>query len=201
MKPNLPLARGFTLIELIITVIVIGIMAAALAPLMASSLRAYDDIRGDVEVLDKLRYATERIAREVREINYSNATTSLGFNFIDPATNATYSASGMGATSMKFNRTFVDEAGTSTADVTIGNTGDSVTLNYSTSVAGTQILTDELGGTSGTPSANLSFSYRDSDGNPTTLVTAVRSVVITLTLRHNSKDYAQKTRVELKNHL
>ncbi len=69
--------RGFTLIELVISTVVIGIMAMALSPLMLSSLNAYDNTLGNLVLLDKLRYATERLAREIRGVQYaSNTSTS-----------------------------------------------------------------------------------------------------------------------------
>lgn len=175
--------RGFTLIELVIVTIVIGIMAAALSPLMLSSLRAYDATLGDVVVLDKLRYATERLAREIREVNYDSVT---GFAFTS-----------MGANSMGFTRTFYDAAGTATtATVTVGNTGTEVTLAYSTPAIAAQVLTDELGSTT-----NLAFSYLDLAGNvlATPTATTVFAVQIALTLIHNGQSYTQQTRVELKN--
>lgn len=183
MGAGMQRARGFTLIELVIVTIVIGIMAAVLAPLALSSLKAYDDTLGDVVVLDKLRYATERLAREIREVNYDSTT---GFAFTS-----------MGANSTAFTRTFYDAAGAaSTATVTVGNTGSDVTLAYSTLHAvGAQVLTNELNGATG-----LSFSYFTSDGVTTTTdPLLVRSVQISLTLSHNGNTYPQLTRIELKN--
>lgn len=185
MSPVVRRVRGFTLIELVLVMIVIGIMAAALVPMGVTSLRAYDATLSNLVVLDKLRYATERLAREIREVNYSLTT---GFAF-----------SSMGVNSMAFTRTFYDSSGTaSTATVTVGNTGSAVTLAYSTPVVAAQVLTDELG-----RSSNLAFSYIDQNGGPLALsplpLTTVRAVQITLTLRHNGQDYTQRTQVELKN--
>lgn len=184
MKPDQYYTRGFTLVEMVIVIIVISIMAAVLAPIAMTSLSAYNATQADVVVLDKLRYATERLAREVREVNY-DATT--GFAFVS-----------MGANSMQFSRDYYDSSGTtSTATVTIGNTGSAVTLNYSTG-GGTQVLTDELGSIT-----NLVFTYLDANGtalvSPT--ATTVYSVRIDLTLRHNNNDYLQRTQVQLKNRL
>lgn len=183
MRAQLHRAKGFTLIELIIATIVIGIMAAAISPLVVSSLRAYDEVLADVVVLDKLRYATERIAREVREVNYDPTT---GFAFTS-----------RGANAMSFTRTYVNTSGVESANtlVTIGNTGAAVTLAYSLpSGVGAQVLTDELGGT-----GNLAFAYYQADGaTPATSNTDVRYVQISLTLVHNGNNYPQRTRVELK---
>ncbi|NJD36059.1 MAG: prepilin-type N-terminal cleavage/methylation domain-containing protein, partial [Betaproteobacteria bacterium] len=91
MRPHKRRPHGFTLIELIIVVIVIGIMAAVLAPLAVSSLRAYDAVLGDVVVLDKLRYATERLAREIREVDYvapPPTGTGTGFGFTSMGNNS-----------------------------------------------------------------------------------------------------------------
>ncbi len=193
MRPKIQNAGGFTLVELIVVSIVLGIMAAVLAPLMLSSLRAYDYTLGDVVVLDKLRYATERLAREIREINYDS---SNGFDFIHPSTGVEFSSGGMGSNSMKFKRTFYDTSGTSSvANVTVGNNGSNVTLAYSTIAIPAQILTNELNGNAG-----LAFAYFTSDGVTTTTdPMLVRSVEISLTLLHNGNTYPQRTRVELKN--
>lgn len=192
MRPAIPRPNGFTLIELVIVIIVIGIMAAVLTPLAVSSLRAYDDTLGDIVVLDKLRYATERIAREVREVNYAPPApdaitcTTGGFAFTS-----------RGANAMGFTRTYLDAGGVASADtlVTVGNTGSAVTLAYSLpSGVGAQVLTDELGA-----SGNLAFSYYQADGaTPATSNCDVRYVQISLTLVHNGNNYPQRTQVELK---
>jgi len=171
-----------TLVELIIVIIVIGIMAAALAPLALSSLQAYNNTLGDVVVLDKLRYAIERLSREIREVNYNSST---GFAFAN-----------MGTHSMAFTRTFYDSSGVaSTATVTIGNTGNAVTLAYSNPPVAAQVLTDELDGNGG-----LEFAYFTSDGvAQANDQKDVRIVQIKLTLMHNGNPYSQLTQMQLKN--
>ena len=171
---------------MIVVLVILGIMAAALAPVAQNSLLAYDTTLGDVNVLDKQRYAMERLTREIREVKYV-ATTGFAFSTSVAASN----------NSMAFTRVFFDSTGTSTADtvVTIGNTGSAVTLAYSVpSGVGAQVLTDELGAT-----GNLVFSYFKQDGTAATALTDVRYVEISLTLIHNGNSYPQRTRVELKN--
>lgn len=171
---------------MIVVLVVLGIMAAALAPVAQNSLLAYDATLGDVNVLDKQRYAMERLAREIREVKYDSVT---GFAF-----STSVAASN---NSMAFTRVFYDGSGTATADtlVTIGNTGSAVTLAYSVpSGIGAQVLTDKLGVT-----GNLVFSYFKQDGTAATAITDVRYVEISLTLSHNGNNYPQRTRVDLKN--
>lgn len=185
--------QGFSLIELVIVTVVLGMLSSMLTPLMFTSLNAYNATEGDIVALDKLRYATERLAREIRETNYNAAT---GFAFAD-----------MGANALTFTRSFADSTGgISAATVSVGNTGTAVTLAYSTPATNpaAPVLTDELNGTEG-----LAFTYFDANGcdaaNTTppctgAAVTAitVRSVGIALTLSHNGQPYTQSTRVELK---
>ena len=62
MPTNIQMTRGFSLIELVITTVVIGIMAMVLSPLLLSSLNAYDTTLGDVAVsYTHLTLPTKRI--------------------------------------------------------------------------------------------------------------------------------------------
>ena len=211
MKPINPQARGFTLIELVLVSIVVGIMAVVLSPLMLSSLGAYNSILADVVVLDKLRYATERMAREIREIQYASSYTTPATNCGDsPATTDHYCIFAMSTNSMTFRRSYTDSSGALTwRTVTIGNTGSAVTMAYSDmSSTGAKVLTDELGAAN-----NLVFAYFQQDqpdgttgnatlaGNVTCTIsnTCINYVVITLTLSHNGNSFTQHTRVTLRN--
>lgn len=71
--------RGVTLLELVYVVLVMGILAAVLMPVVLNSLRAYEATRSQVTTLDQLRYATERMAREIREARF-NASQEVEFS-------------------------------------------------------------------------------------------------------------------------
>lgn len=192
MKPALSRLRGFTLIELVIVIILLGIMAAALVPLMVSGLRAYSDVLGNVIVLDKLRYATERLAREIREVNYASSS----FAFAAPVDMSVCN------NSMQFTRTSYDSAGVAVTGgdttVTICTLNNAVTLSYNPGAnsgcpTGTgTILTDEV--------ETLQFCYRQSNGTSATSASNVRYVDISLSLQHTgvTQPFNQTTRVELK---
>jgi prepilin-type N-terminal cleavage/methylation domain-containing protein len=203
MQTNMETVRGFTLIELVISTVVIGIMAMALSPLMLSSLNAYDNTLGNLVLLDKLRYATERLAREIRGVQYaSNTSTSTTGCGDSPTTTNHYCITAMDPTNLQFRRSYTDTAGNVTwRTVTINATGSTVTLAYSDVNSGeAQVLTDEL--------SSLSFAYLQQDGatvatlagNTNCLVTdtCVSSVVITLTLSHNGNPYTQRTSIGIR---
>ena len=162
-------ARGFTLIEMVAVIIIIAILAAAVAPMALSSLRAYDATLNSITTLDKLRYATERLARELRAVNYN------GTNFII----------NMSTSAPVFTKT-------DGVAVTVGNAVPTVTLAYSTIAATpTPVLTDQV--------SALSFAYYDQDGVSTASSSAVRYVEISLTLAQGAQLYSQRTRVALRN--
>lgn len=203
MQINIQTARGFSLIELVIATVVIGIMAMALAPLMLSSLNAYDSTLGNVVVLDKLRYATERLAREIRGVQYASSTTTPATDCGDsPTTTDHYCITAMNPTNLQFRRSYTDTAGNVTwRTVTINATGSTLTLAYSDINSGAaQLLTDEL--------SSLSFAYLQQDGATTATLagntncavtdTCVSSVVMTLTLSHNGNPYTQRTSIGIR---
>src|SRR5206468_3344373 len=86
---------GFTLIETVMVLIIIGILAVFIAPVLSTAVNSYDTTSRNIEVLTKMRYAMERMAREIRSIrrdpvnvgNYDIVTgsmTAAKFEFCRP---------------------------------------------------------------------------------------------------------------------
>ncbi len=73
--------RGFTLIEVIMTIIILGILAGVLAPLIVSAINAYRDSAARNELTARGRLAIERLARELRRaVPNSTRVVSSGGN-------------------------------------------------------------------------------------------------------------------------
>lgn len=201
---------GFTLFEMIIATVLLGIMAALFAPVLPSSIQAYDDALENVVVLDKLRYATERLGREIRMMQYANSQPNPSESYVagindcgdSPATSDRYCITGMSATGI----TFRSDRGDGTYHtVTIAVTGTSpnqtVTLAYSDTASGAaQDLTDDV--------KSLALNYYQSNGTTAATLggntdcansgTCPAYVEIAITLSHNNNDYLQTTRIGLR---
>jgi MSHA biogenesis protein MshO len=65
-RPHQKPQSGFTLIEAVMTIILLGIVAGVLAPFIAQSMTAFQDTSRRSEMTARARLALERIAREVR---------------------------------------------------------------------------------------------------------------------------------------
>lgn len=70
-------ARGFTLIEMVMVIVVLGIIAAVGAPLLAGSMQVFSVAAPEIDTLSKGRYAMERIARELRDVSHNGTAYNL----------------------------------------------------------------------------------------------------------------------------
>src|SRR5688500_15836741 len=115
--------EGFSLLELILVIAILGVLAAFVGPVVFNAMRSYDQMQRGAQTQAKMRYAIERMGREIREIRRQ-------------VTDATFpDVSSMTANSLAF----VKSNGTSVA---IGVAGNQINLAYSTVSA---VLTDQLG--------------------------------------------------------
>ena len=68
---------GFTLLELIIVMVIMStIITLAIFPSVLAGMNAYGATVSNVVVLDKLRYASERMGYEIRELATASITSS-----------------------------------------------------------------------------------------------------------------------------
>jgi prepilin-type N-terminal cleavage/methylation domain-containing protein len=163
---------GFTLIEMVIAVVILGLLGAAAGYGLQNGALAFVNTADSVHTLGKLRVASERLVREIREIRR------------DPLTPALYDIATMNATTLAFTKT----DGT---NVTLNSAPPQVTLAYS-APAGTHTLTDEVG--------SLTFAYYQADGiTPATGSGDVAFIEFELVLTRNGNVYPQRARVALRN--
>ncbi|NNG11617.1 MAG: prepilin-type N-terminal cleavage/methylation domain-containing protein [Halobacteria archaeon] len=163
---------GFTLIEMIIAVVILGLLGAAAGYGLQNGALAFVNTADSVHTLGKLRVTSERMVREIREIRR------------DPVTPALYDIATMNATTLAFTR--ADATG-----VTLSSAPPLVTLAYSAPV-GAHTLTDEV--------SSLTFAYYQADGlTPATTSGDVAFIEFELVLTRNGHTYPQRARVALRN--
>ena len=158
--------------ELVATLMALGLMTSFAVPYLGNGVRAYNDTVAGLQTVSKLRYASERMARELREIR------NLGGNF-DITTPVNVSGNSI---------TFFKSDG---ERVTISDTAPTLSLAY-WSVAGNAnfTLSDEL--------TSVTFNYYQSDGTQATVTGNVAYIEFEVTL-NNGNSYSQRSRVALRN--
>lgn len=58
---------GFTLVELVMVIVLLGIISAVLAPVITSNVTAFSDTRSRNDLIARGRIALERLSREIRQ--------------------------------------------------------------------------------------------------------------------------------------
>jgi prepilin-type N-terminal cleavage/methylation domain-containing protein len=165
------LQKGFTLVEMVSALTVLALLAAIAGPFIANGVHAYNDSASAIHTLGKIRLASERLVREIREIRRDG---SGNFDISQPLSSAT----------LQFFKTDSEQ-------VTITTAPPLVTMAYA-SIAGTPVLSDEVN--------SLSFSYFQADGSlPATDNSDVAFIEFELVLTHAGNNYAQRSRVALRN--
>jgi len=164
--------EGFTLAELIMVIVILGILGAFVGPVVFNAIRAYDSVQKSANTNAKIRYAMERIAREVRDVRRQTTDAS----FLDIAS--------MTATSLAFFKT----DGT---QVVLEGAGSAVNLAYPP-LGG--MLIDQV------QAGSFSLAYFERGG--TTLAASAASIAfvqVSMTLTDGALAVPARLRVELRN--
>jgi prepilin-type N-terminal cleavage/methylation domain-containing protein len=164
-------ARGWTLVEVIMVMVIIGILAAFIGPMLLNALNAYDRTQLTVNTYGKMRYAMERMAREIAAVR-RNAVDTTEFD-VTTMTAGTFA--------------FFKEDGT---QVTITLAGSDLNLTYAGT--GTGLLADGVGA--------LAFAYYRADGATLAVNAAQLAFVqVSMTISDGTTNYANRVRVALRN--
>ncbi len=166
--------KGFTLIEMIASMLLLAVLAAAAVPFMSNGVQAYNNTANGLQTISKLRYASERLARELREISHNGA----GYDITTPVTTP--------GNDIRFRKSDLEW-------VNINTNAPNLTMNYENLASGTDfILSDGL--------TSINFDYYRNDGiNTPTSATDVAYIEFELVLNSNGISYAQRTRIALRN--
>jgi prepilin-type N-terminal cleavage/methylation domain-containing protein len=162
--------EGFSLVELVMVIVILGILAAFVGPVLFNAMRSYQRVQSGVETHAKMRYAIERMSRELREIRRQVTDAAL------------LDVTSMTVSSMAFFKT----DGT---QVVINAVGNQVNLAYST-LAG--MLTDQVG--------SFALTYFQQNASTVAATAASISFVqISMTLSEGTNLFPARVRVDLKN--
>ena len=162
--------EGFSLVELVMVIVILGILAAFVGPVLFNAMRSYQSVQTGVETHAKMRYAIERMSRELGEVRRQ-------------ATDATFlDVTSMTASSMTFFKT----DGT---QVVLNVVGNQVNLAYAT-LAG--MLTDQV------TSFSLAY-FQQNASTPATTAASIAFVEIRMTLSEGTNLFPARVRVDLKN--
>jgi prepilin-type N-terminal cleavage/methylation domain-containing protein len=177
MKTSLPRRQaGFTLIELITTLVLLGLLASIGTSIVSDNFRTVNLVNARQGTAERVRYAMDRVAREIRETKYASSSG--------------YAITSMSANSFAFKR---DIAG-SEVTITLAKAADSsnVTLAYSLPAASSTLIDQATG---------FALQYLDLNGQPTTSALDVRFIVVTLSVQDtvSGSQVSERMRIALRN--
>jgi prepilin-type N-terminal cleavage/methylation domain-containing protein len=161
---------GFSLVELVLVIVILGILAAFVGPVLYNAIRAYDTVQTGGQTQTKVRYALERMSREIREIRRRTTDARM----LEIAT--------MTANTLAF-------VNTQGRTIVISRTGNTLTLSDTTL---TGVLTDQINA--------FSLAYFQPNASTVAASTSSLAFVqISLAVSEGSAVFASRVRVDIKN--
>ncbi|MBT3309105.1 MAG: hypothetical protein HOL04_01095 [Gammaproteobacteria bacterium] len=168
---------GFSLFEVVLVLMLMGIVVTISGLMLLQAIKANDEVRNGWDTLGKLRYAGERLAREVRTVR--RAPTDL----------TAYEITNWSASSLAFTRT----DGT-TVSIDYSDPEDKVEITYPSLLATPQLLVDQV--------TSFSISYLQiNHADVATTLNDLAYVVMELTLSDEGALYQQQVEVNLRNRM
>jgi prepilin-type N-terminal cleavage/methylation domain-containing protein len=191
--------QGFSLLELVIVIVLISILAVAAMQPILTAFQARSMVATNLSIIDALRYATERIVRELRQTRYDAQSSGFLLVPLDPISGSSNASAGL-----CFTRVGGDTGSTHTS-IAIRASDTLATLDRvaypGCAAASPQTLADRM--------ASLRFDYWSygSSGAPVALTltdsqfgTQLAFIDITLTASANSgSPVSYRSRVVLRN--
>ncbi len=164
---------GFTLIEILMVIVLVGIIATIVAMLVYEGAKSYGEIDKLRDLSTQGRLAFERMAREIRLVRCTTVGTSC--------TPTTSDITAMTATEFRFNNTRNEGRGFRLA-------GSTVNLRQGSGAGDPEDpLVDNV--------SDLTFEYFKSDGTTATAVQDVWTIAVSLTLSSGARSVSFKVRV------
>lgn len=152
--------KGFTLIEVVITIVILSIIAAISSRVLAAGFNAYLINQNITNADTQARLAFGRMTRDIHAINSSSSITTAT------------------ATQLAFTN--------------INNTSITYQLSGSQLTYNSQILADGI--------TSLAFTYFDSSGASTSVLSAIRYITVTLGLNQGGVNYTMRTTINTMNY-
>ncbi len=114
---------GFSMLELVITMVLTSVLAVlAMQPVM-SALQARSRVAGNLAAIDALRFATERMVRELRQVRYDAQGSGFQLAALDPVAGSSSASRGLCFTRVG------GDAGNSHTSLALRQTGTTATLD------------------------------------------------------------------------
>lgn len=162
-------ARGFTLIELIMAVVLVGLLAAVGTTMIGDSFDTTYMVNANQASVGRARYALERLEREIREANGVTASSASSFTF-----------------------TKLNLDGTTSAPMTATSGGGDLTLD------GVLLIDNDVVANAG-GAAVFSYYDKDGNATADNLSIHFVQVYLTVRDATSGQSLAQRTRIALRN--